>query len=330
MVRYTIKAVNSYTSFNSSEELSNHWILSIVSSSIPPFGKIEVDLQLPEQLEIKNCPKLVLEENDKMFSFVDPKPLLSQHVSGMQSAYPDVGKYDTEMLLDLAKEEPMNKYVLIQLTELYRGRLLNNVDKTDVDVNKSKSLESLQKLISIDSLRASHYKDTNSDVILEAEIVQQKLILEGHKNQELNGCLVNGDADQPKSVDGGLKLPGFKLTQIRRITCLFMLSEIDLSENNLESIEPLAGFMNVKKLTLDNNKIKDLSPLYLCYSLKALSAKSNSIKSLDGFESLVDCHLMGVIDVSDNSVVDQEDFKEKLVLWFPRLEMLNGEPLSPD
>ena len=329
-VRCTFKPVNPYTSSCYSDkcisqELSDHWIVSIISSSIPPFGKIEIGIEFPEEFALsgEDYLNLVLEESDKLHSVLNVGPILNIHQAELQKAFPDVEKYDSEMLLDLSKEEPNNKYVLLQLLSLHRSKFCD----TNFLETELKCREILMKLTSIDPLRKQHYEDTLSDIILESKLVQSSKMPEFREEKLKCGEMVNGDCKEVlKLKQHSVELSGLGLTQIRRISPMFMLSEVNLSSNQIECIDSLAGFMNLKVLIIDDNKVSDLSPLYLCYSLNTLSAKNNSISVLDSFEKLVDCHLIASIDVSNNHVVQVEGFSDKIGELFPRLELLNGAP----
>merc|ERR1712226_1599547 len=185
----------------------------------------------------------------------------------------------------------------------------------------------LKSLLKIDPLRRNHYDDTISDVALESKLLLQASKIMKTEQESNSDAIENGDHVKCLQTSAeSVNCSSLSITQIRRLTPMFMLAEIDLSYNNLQSIEPLAGFMNLKTLILDNNRISDVSALYLCYSLNTLSAKNNQIVSLESFEKLTDCHLLASIDVRENEVESKTGFWEEMVNIFPRLEMLNGSP----
>ena len=112
--------------------------------------------------------------------------------------------------------------------------------------------------------------------------------------QNLNGlktlylrhfCDGNGDDCVP-NVFGNLK----GMTQLR---------ELDLSQNNLATIDPLLSLPSLTKLVLTDNGLTDVSPLQNIPGLETLDLSRNRLTSMGGLKSLA---FLSVLDLRNNAV----------------------------
>ena len=309
-VRYSSKPIMPYN-----QKYATKWIFSIISSSIPPFGKIEVDVTFPSSLDMPNV-TMLLDESEKGLSVFFCDAAFQKAQSLLEKHLPETYKYDKEMMLELAKEEPNNKWVLLQLLNIQRREVVVN-SFTETKWNESPIVK---KLIEVDPLRKRYYEDLYSELICETEIVRySELHTKSGKNLKEMSLT---SADPPS-----LTLAGLNLTQVKDFGCLSLITNLDLSDNFLKDIKGVAGLMNLKYLKVDCNEISDLSPLEMCYSLCSLSVVKNQMSRFEAVEDLSDCHLLVDLNLEGNSLTEKEDFESKMVLLFPRLEVLNGNCL---
>ncbi|KAI8852535.1 hypothetical protein BC829DRAFT_65744 [Chytridium lagenaria] len=70
------------------------------------------------------------------------------------------------------------------------------------------------------------------------------------------------------------------------ILLLPMLTRIDLSGNQVESMEGIHGAYNLVELNLSNNKISHVSHLVSLFHLRRLNLSYNRIRTLEGFQDV--------------------------------------------
>lgn len=79
------------------------------------------------------------------------------------------------------------------------------------------------------------------------------------------------------------------------------LAEVKLSDNEIESIAPLAGLKNIQSLYLSRNKIVDVAPLGELVKLQYLELEGNAIESLAGLDKLEN---MRSLFLSNNKIAE--------------------------
>ena len=70
------------------------------------------------------------------------------------------------------------------------------------------------------------------------------------------------------------------------LSCLVHLQELDLSYNDIDSVEKLGNLSNLISLQIQNNQIKKISGLKHLDKLLSLNLSYNQIESLDGLKNL--------------------------------------------
>jgi len=83
-----------------------------------------------------------------------------------------------------------------------------------------------------------------------------------------------------------LKAPGKKIANLTGLEKCRNLAQINLADNAIEDVSPLAGLMNVQSLDLSKNKIGDLTPLGKLAKLQYLQLEGNQIEKLDALKEL--------------------------------------------
>lgn len=106
------------------------------------------------------------------------------------------------------------------------------------------------------------------------------------------------------------------------------LVELDLSSNQINSLQGLHRLENLEKLSLRNNGLASFDRLQLEHHLIRLtwlSLADNKISSLKGMDLLTN---LGFLDVSNNIISKLDDIS--LITALPRLSslILQGNPIS--
>jgi internalin A len=79
------------------------------------------------------------------------------------------------------------------------------------------------------------------------------------------------------------------------------LTVLDLSNNQISDVQPLASLNNLTKLDLSKNQINDLHPLVTLHSLTALGLNGNQISDISPLASFVK---LTVLNLSKNKISD--------------------------
>lgn len=69
-----------------------------------------------------------------------------------------------------------------------------------------------------------------------------------------------------------------KLTDLSPLAGLRYLEELNLSENEIADIDSLSNLINLKKLYLSNNLLEDISPLFELNKLEVVDIRNNNIR----------------------------------------------------
>jgi sulfatase modifying factor 1 len=94
-------------------------------------------------------------------------------------------------------------------------------------------------------------------------------------------------------------------------------TELDLDQNNISDLTPLAGLTNLKVLDLNQNNISDLTPLSGLTNLKMLTLRGNNISDLTSLTGLTNLIWLGL---------DQNNISDLTSLaWLTNLITLNLE-----
>jgi hypothetical protein len=83
-----------------------------------------------------------------------------------------------------------------------------------------------------------------------------------------------------------LKAHGKKIANLAGLEKCINLALIDLADNAIKDLKPLAGLKNVQSLTLSNNQIADLAALAKLAKLQYLQLEANQIEKLDALKDL--------------------------------------------
>lgn len=104
------------------------------------------------------------------------------------------------------------------------------------------------------------------------------------------------------------------------LSCLILLQELDLSYNNIDSIEKLGNLSNLISLQLQNNQIKKISDFENMEKLLSLNLWYNQITSLAGLEKLSQ---LQELQLSHNHISDISAIKSLKNLEILKIESNN-------
>lgn len=111
------------------------------------------------------------------------------------------------------------------------------------------------------------------------------------------------------------------------------IMEVDLSSNDLDNLEALDVFPNLKILMLDRNRITSLASLPYLNNLETLSLTNNGVRDLSTFLVNISqkCPKLKNLNVMKNPInpmFDSEEkyaeFKATVRVWLPGLMYLDG------
>ncbi|XP_068245709.1 geranylgeranyl transferase type-2 subunit alpha [Palaemon carinicauda] len=178
-----------------------------------------------------------------------------------------------ENCVTLDELDPDNKWVLLTLVDILWALDARNYQ------DKIKGY--LSQLEALDSLRANYYNDMRSKLVMETSLTKHRMMADNNSAFILKGS----------------SLPRIPFSHL--LACSVI---VDLSHNDITSLNPLKNLVVCKELVLDNNKISDLSPLGTITSLRKLSLVNNKLTSVDQFRYLKNLCKLEVLDVSSNPI----------------------------
>ena len=98
-----------------------------------------------------------------------------------------------------------------------------------------------------------------------------------------------------------LELPDNEVSDLTPVAGLNLLQSLTLTGNQVEDISPLADLERMQYIELSNNKVKDISPLAGLKALNSLYLSGNQISDLSAVKGL---SKLWTLDVADNRVSD--------------------------
>ncbi len=113
--------------------------------------------------------------------------------------------------------------------------------------------------------------------------------------------------------------------------------EVDLSHNQLDNVDALDIFPNLKLLILDHNNFTSMNSFPILSKLETLSLSYNGIRALDAFlvnlcQKFPNLKHLNVMKNPMNPMFDSEDkyqeFRATIKIWLPQLSTLDGTDFS--
>jgi internalin A len=140
------------------------------------------------------------------------------------------------------------------------------------------------------------------------------------KEAETTNCDV---ADQNLSLRSMLDLSDNKISDIKPLASLTNLELLSLNDNKISDIKPLASLTKLTFLTLDKNQLIDVKPLASLTNLTQLWLAKNQIIDVKPLASLTK---LRVLHLSDNKI---RDIKPLASLTKVIILELGGNPIAP-
>ena len=140
------------------------------------------------------------------------------------------------------------------------------------------------------------------------------------KEAETTNCDV---ADRNLSLSSALDLSDNKISDIKPLASLTKLTFLNLSDNKISDIKPLASLTKLTFLNLDKNQIIDVKPLASLTNLTQLWLAKNQIIDVKPLASLTK---LRVLHLSDNKI---RDIKPLASLTKVIILELGGNPSVP-
>lgn len=108
------------------------------------------------------------------------------------------------------------------------------------------------------------------------------------------------------------------------------VTRVNLWGLQIENIDCLTKFTNLKIVSLTQNNISDLKPLTECCKLQELFLRKNQIQDLSQIEYLKNLKELKVLWVSDNPVDQHPNYRIEVIKMLPYLYKLDEDNVTPD
>ncbi|XP_033626291.1 geranylgeranyl transferase type-2 subunit alpha-like [Asterias rubens] len=203
---------------------------------------------------------------------------------------------ELESCQQLQELEPDNKWCLLTIILLMRA-----VDPLRYE---EETLRYFQTLLKTDPCRAGYFKDLRSKFVIENEITRN---------------MQTGSRE--------LDLSDKHLTSLCHTELMVLMTQVNLSSNQLSSLKGCHALQCTRTLLADNNTLEDLTDLQYLPDLETLSVKNNSIKTVQNLQALQSCARLQSLDVSSNPICDIPELKTRVKECLPKLVLLNGETI---
>lgn len=125
-----------------------------------------------------------------------------------------------------------------------------------------------------------------------------------------------------------LSLSHNKLTSLQALSCLRLLTTLNVNFNQLASLEGVQHCTCLNHLFAANNMVRDLTPLATLTDLRTLSMYRNAIASLDAALNVLSAlPLLHDVELGGNPCALVPEYKARMVLDLPTVQVWHA--LSP-
>ncbi|XP_078518704.1 leucine-rich repeat-containing protein 61 [Lissotriton helveticus] len=131
-----------------------------------------------------------------------------------------------------------------------------------------------------------------------------------------------------------LKLRGLAIYDLGCIGDCLNLERLDLSNNNLTHLGPLASLKQLVVLNLSANRVASLEPLSSCDSLQSLNVAGNLISNVEGLQCLAGLRKLESLRLRDpvsnlsNPLCAAGSYRTSVLDVLPILRVIDGEIVS--
>ena len=102
------------------------------------------------------------------------------------------------------------------------------------------------------------------------------------------------------------------------------IKTLNLWGNNLEDISLISEMPSLEIISLSNNNIKDIKPLKNLNNLKEVYLQNNLISDFNQIEFLKNCKKLEIVNLSENPISKQQNYRQKILNILPNLKKLDG------
>ena len=121
-----------------------------------------------------------------------------------------------------------------------------------------------------------------------------------------------------------LSLEDNRITQMSGLSACLSLKRLDLGSNSISKIESLEHLTALTQLGLENNQVSSLEGLQGCVSLMELYLGNNRLEKLRQVQLLKSLPKLIILDLSDNPLCGEPDYRHYVVYHLNKLKVLDG------
>ncbi|KAG5849778.1 hypothetical protein ANANG_G00075310 [Anguilla anguilla] len=187
----------------------------------------------------------------------------------------------------LLELEPQNKWCVLTIVLLMRA--------LDPLGYERETLAHFETLKDVDSMRSSYYSDLCSKFMIENTILKMEY-----------------------AEVRVFSLSGKKLTTLCHLDQLLLVTHINISSNQLQTLPPQFAMLQcLEVLEADDNVIESLYGLYHLPRLEEVSLKNNQISRISDLKPLTTCPKLTRLDLRGNPVTQTANLQSELAQLLP-------------
>ncbi len=106
-------------------------------------------------------------------------------------------------------------------------------------------------------------------------------------------------------------------------------SVIDLSDNNIQTIQMDSVLLNLKHLILNNNQLTELTHISESFpNLSSISLINNRISNLEEIRKLSSLKFLDTIILKNNPITNQKDYIESISRLLPQARVIDFQKIK--
>ncbi|KND02272.1 uncharacterized protein SPPG_09058 [Spizellomyces punctatus DAOM BR117] len=185
-------------------------------------------------------------------------------------------------------------------------------------------LKSLEFLSSAKSMHVLVLRNTQLVELGHLEALRQLLYLDVSQNRLHNPTL---ESISDCKLLQYLSLSENVYTEFPRIPNN-MLCELDVHHNNIRNLNIAKWSPRLRIINLSDNHVKYIEPLAMAPFLQELNLANNYLADFTSIFGLAVCRDLKSIDLTDNPIVHDANFHKVIAVLFPRIKSINGRTIE--
>ncbi|KAJ0394858.1 hypothetical protein P43SY_002499 [Pythium insidiosum] len=135
------------------------------------------------------------------------------------------------------------------------------------------------------------------------------------------------ESERTSTSASSLKINDNQLETLAGLSGLPSLVALEASRNNVTDLAalPTESMNKLERLELNQNKLLSLAGIESVPTLTYLSVSENNLDSMDAIEKLSSLEKLSELNLSQNPVVDSENYRLQMLIMLPHLQKLDGE-----